>query len=250
MNKDFLNEIKPKVEILENHKLYNAISSIEKLRDFMERHVYAVFDFMSLTKALQREFTSVDKIWTPPRDQSLCRFINEIVLCEESDVTPDGNYMSHYDMYCHAMSEIKANSDLPQSFVSEVAREGISSAIRIDYLPTSSLEFMKTTFDFVERGKTHEIASAFCFGREKVIPLMFKSLLKYMNISSKDAPMFHYYLERHIEVDGDSHGPLALKMLEMLCNDEESKWEEAKNAALIALDARIKLWDQVYSEII
>lgn len=250
MNKDeLISEVNKKIDELKEHKIYASIDSLSRLTSFMERHVYAVFDFMSLTKSLQKEFAPSENIWLPPRDNSLARFINEIVLCEESDETYDGRNMSHFEMYCLAMAEIKANSDMPQAFIHLVRTNGLAPTLNSCKLPQSSKEFMLQTFDTVENKAIHEIAASFCFGREKLIPHMFQALLNRMNITKEEAPMFHFYLQRHIEVDGDSHGPMAMKMLDILCGEDEKKWQEAKKAAISSLDARIKLWDNVYDEI-
>lgn len=249
MINQFSEQLKPKLDILENHKLYSQIDSVEKLRVFMQRHVYAVFDFMSLAKALQHELAPSSGIWTMPKSNALARFINEIILCEESDELPSGEFMSHFEMYCLGMNEVKANSDDAMAFVRFVKEESFDFALSKVEVPKSSKDFMNSTFSLLNKGNIHEIAASFCFGREKCIPLMFTSLLERMNITETEAPTFHYYLTRHIEVDGDSHGPLALKMIEHLCGDDKLKWEQALKAAMDAIDSRITFWDEVLEDI-
>ena len=56
---------------------------------------------------------------------------------------------------------------------------------------------------------------------------------------------FVYYLNRHIELDGDEHGPLAAKLLSELCGEDEANWKAAEAAARKSLAARAQLWDDV-----
>jgi hypothetical protein len=241
----FTEDLNHLIGTLENHPLYNEINSLKRLRFFMERHVYAVFDFMSLVKNLQQEIAPANSYWVPPKNNDLARFINEIVLSEESDITDDGRHMSHFEMYCHAMSEVKADADFPFHF----ARHFMMGELSNPDIPKPAREFMRHTFSTIEQGKLHQIAASFCFGREKCIPPMFKAFLEKMNIDEQSAPMFHFYLKRHIDLDGDSHGPLAMKMIAELCGNDESKWHEAKEAAKSSLKARIQFWDDVLAEI-
>ncbi len=113
--------------------------------------------------------------------------------------------LSHFEMYIEAMNEVGANSDLAMHFVRQVGSLGVDQALADKAIPKSCRDFSQYSFDLVRSAKIHQIASAFCFGREKVIPIMFQSILDKMNIRQSDAPMFHLYLNRHIEIDGESH---------------------------------------------
>lgn len=77
----------------------------------MQGHVFAVWDFMMLLKQLQRKLTCVDKIWLPPKSNNTARFINEIVVGQQTDVHPDGkNHASHFQLYLEAMREVGADT--------------------------------------------------------------------------------------------------------------------------------------------
>jgi hypothetical protein len=98
---------------------------------------------------------------------------------------------------------------------------------------------------FLSADKPHIVAAAFALGREKIIPDMFRQILKEMDINKEDAPAFYYYLERHIHLDEDFHAPLSLQMLNELCEGDSGKITEAENAAISAIQARITFWDGV-----
>jgi hypothetical protein len=242
---DIRREIVPLTTTLESHPVYSSVTDQKSLKVFMENHVYSVWDFMSLVKFLQNEFAPSTFPWTPPKNMNLVRFLNEIVLGEESDSDNDGSHTSHFELYCMAMKEIKADSRPVKSFIETVQKHDLKTAFQSNEIPHSAKEFMAQTFSFIASGKPHVVASAFAFGRETVIPMMFQELINKMNISKEEAPTFHYYLERHIELDGDEHGPLALEIIASLCGDNPTYWNEALHAAQDAIKARLSFWDQV-----
>ena len=92
------------------------------------------------------------------------------------------------------------------------------------------------------------IASVFTFGREDLIPDMFIAMVK--NLRNEGLPLSHliYYLDRHIEVDGDEHGPMALQMMEEICQGDEEKINEAFMGARKALEMRIALWNGIHAQ--
>ena len=145
------------------------------------------------------------------------------------------------------MLEIGANGRNFEAFIERVRNYGFDEAMGNAQVPPASASFMRTTFSFIHTKKPHVIAGAFAFGRETLIPDMFTSLLNQMKVTEHDAPKFHYYLQRHIDIDGGEHGPAALHMVETLCEHDPVKIHEAEQAALNAIDARIRLWDKVYA---
>lgn len=234
--------IQPYKEEIVNHPLYKKLSSVEDIAVLMEHHVYAVWDFMSLLKALQSILTCTSSPWKPVGDTQIRRLINSIVLEEESDVDADGNPASHYEMYLDAMKQSGANTTPIERFVDEVSIDNIPSVSGgID-------DFLKSTFDVIDSGEAHKIASAFTFGREDLIPDMFTAIVEEYNTNNK-LDKFVYYLERHIELDGGEHGPLALQLISDLCGEDEKKWEEVEKTAIDSLIARKKLWDVVLEEL-
>lgn len=238
-------------ERLDRHPLYASLRTLEDVRDFMMHHVYSVWDFMSLLKYLQHRLAPASFPWAPIGSPTVRRFINEIILEEESDEgLPGANggrtYASHFELYCEAMREIGADVDVPIGFVAAVQCAGLDAALARSSVPAPAQRFMRTTFGFIATDKPHVVAAAFALGREQVIPEMFRALLKEMQIGARQAPAFHYYLERHIHLDQDHHGPLSLLMLNELCEGDPAKLAEAKEAAVRAISARLELWDGVH----
>ncbi len=250
MNLSILKEaIKPYREDVISHELYKSIISVECVKQLMELHVYAVWDFMSLLKALQREFTSVDIPWIPSSNPDLRRFINEIVLEEESDVNLKGEYKSHLEMYLEAMADLGANIEPFNTFVNTVVSEGLTPAIN-GLKSEDAKAFLAYTFKVIDSNKPHCIAAAFTFGREDLIPDMFHVLVNELHdINPEQLKNLKFYLDRHIELDGDNHGPLAEKMMLILCGDDDLKWKEATETAIECLKHRRNLWTGVHQKI-
>ena len=230
-----------------NHSLYNNLESIDDLKSFMEAHIYAVWDFMSLVKRLQIELTTTTLPWYPTQNNAAARLINEIVWGEETDVNKDGVPMSHFEMYLEAMEQINADTSGIKMIVNDIkSGSTVFDAIEKANLPFYISDFLNFTFKIIEEGKTHKIASVFTFGREDLIPDMFISMIKKMNRKNDDEiDQIIYYFERHIEVDGDTHSPLAIGMIKNLCATDQNKWDEATEASQLALQKRIALWDGI-----
>jgi hypothetical protein len=229
-------------EEIVNHALYKKLNSVEDIAVMMEYHVYAVWDFMSLLKALQSLLTCTTPPWKPIGDGKIRQLVNSIVLEEESDVDKENNPLSHYEMYIDAMKQCGANTSAIESFVANV------SATRIPSVNDGVDAFLKTTFDVIESNETHKIASAFTFGREDLIPDMFTAIVDEYN-TENNLDKFVYYLERHIELDGGEHGPLALELISNLCGDDDDKWREVEETAIACLVARKKLWDSILTNL-
>jgi hypothetical protein len=233
---------------INNHSLYKNLSSIEDVKTFMENHVFAVWDFMSLLKALQSILTNNNVPWIPKGNGTTARFINEIVMGEESDLNENGEAKSHFEMYIDAMEQINANTNQIRKFISLLENKStLRDSINTVNLDPILKNFINFTFDVIKSEKAHCIASAFTFGREDVIPDMFLEIIQKSKTDSTDQrySKLLYYLNRHIEIDGDEHGPISLKMVENLCGDDTKKWDEALDVAKLALKQRIKLWDLI-----
>lgn len=231
-----------------NHNIYYSVNTMQRLRWFMEDHVFAVWDFMSLVKRLQRELTCIDLPWVPASESA--RFINEIVCGEESDVIENGKSMSHLQMYLLAMEEIGADTGKFKCMLDNVyAGKSIESALQNAGAPTYIKKFVCRTIDLAVHGQTVQVASDFLYGREDAIPEMFQRILTTQQFSKSVAPTFSYYLQRHIELDSDEHGPAAQKMLTNLIGDNQDKQYLATQAAIQAIETRIELWDSVMAKI-
>ena len=235
---------------LNNHPIYDSIQSLEDLKCFVEHHIYSVWDFMSLVKYLQHFIAPSNFPWYPNSNGNLRRFINEIVLEEESDsCLVNGQYLSHFEIYQNAMEEIGADTSKSKLFVEVVKNYGVDTALDLS-IPSSAKEFIKNTFNYIKSEKIHIVASAFTFGRETIIPKMFLSILDSLGVKKDDCPTFYYYINRHIEVDDIKHGPMALNLVNSLCEDNQSKIIDAHKTAIHAIEARIKFWDSVHQSII
>jgi hypothetical protein len=240
----------PLREQLARHPLYGRLTNLSDVCLFMEHHVFAVWDFMALLKALQRHLTCVDSLWKPAGNATSRRLINEMVLEEESDEIA-GAATSHFEVYRNAMREAGADLRCIDRFLTAiVAARDLEAAFAEGDVPLAARDFVRTTFRMIETGKPHVIAAAFTFGREQAIPDIFQAMVGAIPGTADRLNTLQVYLQRHIELDGNEHGPKAIAMLSELCGDDEQKWSEVLQAAQVSLAARNAFWTAIRTTLV
>ncbi|MBD0669781.1 DUF3050 domain-containing protein [Streptomyces sp. CBMA156] len=230
-------------EVVE-HSVYRALTGMERVRTFLGSHVFAVWDFMSLLKSLQRDLTCVDVPWVPNGPTASRRLINEIVLVEESDELGEG-YTSHFELYVEGMRQAGADPRPIEEFLALLGSgTAVPDALKNAGVPQPALDFSSTTWSIVENAPVHCRAAAFAFGREDLIPDMFAQVIR-IDDPEGALTVFKDYLARHIEVDGEQHTPMAMQMLIDLCGDDQDKWDACAETVRTALRARLQLWTAI-----
>ncbi len=236
--------IQPERENVLGHRVYKTLHSLDDVVQFMQYHVFAVWDFMSLLKSLQRSLTCIEVPWVPDGPTASRRLINEIVLVEESDELGDG-YISHFELYLAGMDRAGADTGPIASFVDQLRNgRSVADALTAARVPRGAADFVATTWSIVEDAPVHCKAAAFAFGREDLIPEMFQQVIQ-IDGGSGTLATFKDYLARHIEVDGEQHTPMAMQMLIDLCGDDDRKWAECAKTVQLALEARYALWNAI-----
>lgn len=232
------------------HPLYAEIRSLDDVRIFMRSHVFAVWDFFSLLKRLQSEVTCVTVPWTPKQHAEHGRFVMDIVLGEETDMDVGGGYISHFELYRRAMDELGADTGPIDAFLARVA-DGVAPIDALDGPEISQAvrAFTGHTLAIAVDGQPHEVAASFCHGRENLLPDVLDALRDGVGSVLDDAPVFKHYVDRHIELDHDEHGPLALKLLASLCDGDAALEAQAEEVGIAAVRARTALWDGILVEL-
>jgi hypothetical protein len=240
-------QIAPLRQQLVEHPLYSHIKTLADVRIFMQSHVFAVWDFMSLLKSLQARLTCIQTPWLPIGSPNTRYLINEIVNGEESDVDEFGNRMSHFELYLRAMQQSGADTTSIKQLITLLQKgNSTEQAIQLVIKDKSIFNFLNFTFETIANEPTHVQAAVFTFGREDLIPDMFLAIVNDLATHNPDQiSTFKYYLERHIEVDGEHHSHLAMEMVEELCAEDPQKWEDAIQATCKALEMRIQLWNSI-----
>merc|ERR1711959_165893 len=167
---------------LREHKLYNAIEDAQDLRRFVEMHVFAIWDFMSLLKALEVQYTSVKSLpWIPAENGAIARLITEMVMRYECDANEKGEAMSHFEMYLQAMNELGADSKYITTFLNMLrscsgkdiknksCSECVNNSLVFSGVPKGAADFVRSTFRLVDSSEHHRVAASLAFGRQYLI---------------------------------------------------------------------------------
>jgi len=245
-NKNKLKELRHKIT---THPLFESKLAPKQIRKFMESHIFAVWGFMSILKSLQKKITPNSLPWVPNENtkNGLINFVNEIILCEESDYIDGIGYISHFEIYLLAMKSMGAKSDQLDLLISKITDKGYDEKFIDDINASAEVKsFLKNDLRVSMKGSLPEIVGAFTLGREKVIPNMFRYILPAINESSTSKYLITY-LKRHIDIDGDRHGPLSMKLLNVSCNKEQLNL--AYTAAIKSLELRLLVWDRIYEDL-
>ena len=245
--KNTINELK---QSLTSHKLFSRKLNVVQIRQFMESHIFSVWGFMSLLKSLQSEITVSDIPWIPNKNtrNGLTNFINEIVLCEESDDINEIGYISHFEIYLLAMEKAKASASQINLLIRKLKKEKYNTKLIEDLdIYEEVKDFIKYDIDIAQSGNLPKIVGSFTLGREKVIPNMFNYIVSCIEYDESTKNLLTY-LKRHINIDGDRHGPLSIKLLDTICDSDEA-YALAYNSGITSLKLRLKVWDRIASEI-
>jgi hypothetical protein len=238
-------KIRERKEHLRTHRVFSSLRSVHDLRKFMEWHVFAVWDFMTLLKRLQQEFTCTNVIWTPPAFPELAHLINQIVCGEETDQTPTPHvHSSHFELYLAAMKEVSADTRPIESFIRLIS-SGVppETALEDCSVPHGVRAFVGHTLAIARNAQPSEVLGSFFHGREDIVPQMFEEIITRSSISASTAPYFYFYLKRHIELDSGEHGPAAQRMIDLICGKDAALRLSLLSTALTSVQARIGFWD-------
>jgi len=236
-------------ELIE-HPIYREIRTADDVRTFMKHHVFAVWDFFSLLKRLQQEVTCVTTPWRPRGYPEHGRFVLEIVLAEETDVDVDGGYTSHFELYRRAMDECGADARPIDAFVARIdAGADPIAALEHPTIPDTVRDFVTRTLDVALNGTPAAVAASFCHGREDLLPDVLGALRASAGGLLDELPTFRHYVDRHIELDHDEHGPLARKLLAAMTHGDPEAERAAERVGIDAVLARTRLWDGIVAEI-
>lgn len=232
------------------HRMYSELCSLSKVRMFMETHVFAVWDFMSLLTAIRSRLTCTAAPWLPKGTGEARRFVNELFLAEDSDLHPNGDrYTSHFELYLEAMKAAGANTAAIDRFT-KALQSGMSlrDALILSDAPEAACRFVEGTWRVITEGSLAELLGAFTFGRESVIPSMFSNIRR-LAVEVNELDLFVAYLDRHIELDGDEHAPVAFRMVSAICDHDTVAWQGVLNGGRNSLTARSGMWDSLYERL-
>ncbi len=244
--------IEPLVTQVHQHPVFTSINSIQRLCRFAETHVFVVWDFICLLKALQRQLSSTEQLWTPPQNHLGCYLVNTLVAEEESDHLDDYNYISHFELYLRAMQECGADTQPIETFMTYIRQKHtLKDALLQSHAPVAAQHFVKDTFKVINQN-SHAMAASLAFAREYITSGMFSALLQHLNHteSTHSLKSFIQYFQRHIELDSHKHSSQSQLLVAELCGQDGDKWLEAAKTAVLSLESRLRLLDEIHINIL
>lgn len=246
-----LNEIEDLKSELAAHCLYTKLQHMEDIHIFMEHHVFAVWDFMSLAKALQLHLDATQVIEKQTDNSKILGFVNGILTGGETDPNKKEIVLSHLEMYLELMDEIGANTtNIKKLIASSAAGLDIHEAMQIAQLTDEQQRILNFTQTIIATNEIHKIAVAATLVPEGMISNRFLKILK--ETEERDnllVPKFKNYLNRYKAIDGNDYGLLSLEMVTHFCDSDGKKWVDILDIAMKTLSHRIYLWDAIVDEI-
>lgn len=225
------------------------IATMDQLRLFMQHHVFAVWDFMLLLKALQQQVAPSGLPWLPSRHPRAAGLLHQLMAEEECDCLPaelgGPCHLSHFEIYLLAMEEIGADVAPIRAVLQVVSRDGLEAALNHPAIPPPSQRFLAATQLVIRSAKAHLLAAAFCYGREQLVSDLFRTLRDQLLAADLQAPILLWYLERHISLDGNSHGPLAEQLVLELCMNQPSSRNEVALLRTRVEQDRALFWGEI-----
>jgi hypothetical protein len=144
----------PQREKLLSHPLYERVKTVDDLRHFLEGHVYAVWDFMSLLKTLQSKLTCTNTPWLPVGNPEIRYLINEIVLAEETDINAEGKGKAITKCTTMPWRPAARNTVAVNDFLADVVEtQNIFVSIKQSSLHQNIKDFLDFTFRVIDEGK-------------------------------------------------------------------------------------------------
>ena len=231
-------------QVLDQHRIYEMMSSRSTLIHFMERHVICVWGYHRLLHSLQKDIIALSQPLNSDPYKEVIRLIHQIVLDEEVDQMGDGRITSHLELYLDAMEDIGCNLS-PILTMFDLLENGIPAkkAIRSSGFPREAVTYGNFLIQAISR-PLHERATVLFYEGEPFIPDAFLSKLESLS-SFLEVDGFLDYMERHIEGLKKPGFSAAGRLVEVLCNSNIEMNDAAENIAEIVLRKRIDLWDAI-----
>ncbi|CAG9319831.1 unnamed protein product [Blepharisma stoltei] len=219
------------------------LESLPATRVYMKNFIYQAWAVISTLKALRSKLSPSTVPWYPPEDENSVRYINEILLDEETDVAGQPQqYSSHYNLFIKAMREANGFSEPMETLVTDL-RQGmawdkafIKNKDQYKHIISpSTFKYVENEIGIAMNGDLHQIAGFFFLGREETVPDLFSGFVKSLNEKEVNAPLFKSYIQRHIDLDGDLHAPLGEKITQRVCKEDPKMWKEVYEAGKLGI---------------
>lgn len=241
LDRQLIADIKTKNLQLARHRVYDELTTLNKIECFILYHIFGVWDIHKILKSLQNKL-SVDVLNKSQQyPEALKQLLDKVVFAFPSELYPYGQPSDGFDSYLRAVAEINLD---PDSYLWHF----LEAPNNLDLLKPGIKELVEFNSNIARTGTISEQLAVWLFGREKLDDQVFTSIVKVVQQENHKCPTLTSYRDKLRQNQCDRLSSNAFQLIDCCCQKQAEK-VRALQVGLEALRLREQLWNYALAEI-